>query len=94
MTISEYVQAHRIRQLRAGRDECADVVPLACADGALVEIAPHPSKHEGPWHSFDVTLWHEADRGPVRMQANELLELLESHGWPEAQLGRRWRKPR
>lgn len=105
MTVSEFVQAHRIRELMAGRSGFAEPPPLVCGNGTKLVIdagagvaMSHPPDDAGPWTAFRV-LWIagpriEEWRGHVVacVQAGDLVRLLERLGWPEEQLGKKWKK--
>jgi len=101
VTLSEFVQAHRIRELQAGRSGYLVAEPLVCGNGArlLVDagsLCPFsfPLDDAGPWSQFEVTLIGATDGAGLThaMQAGDLVRFLESAGWPEAQLGKRWKK--
>lgn len=106
MTLSEYIQAHRIRALLRGLPASTLAPALICGDtgdncAARVEIRAgrgtksYPEDDAGPWSAFEVTVrTSRGSDGPRTIPAADILEILDEHGWPEAQLGRRWRKPR
>lgn len=83
--------------------------PLVCGNGTRLVVdagkfvpLSWPTTDEGPWSAFAVTwvggpvpsadAW--MDRVAEQVQAGDLVKLLERLGWPEAQLGKRWKKPR
>lgn len=93
MTLSEYLMSHRLH----GN---ATAPPLDCGDGALIQVRPPAGDHVGPWDGFIVSAVgskvprelgypHELGRA---MRSIDVVRLLERLGWPEAQLGRRWKK--
>lgn len=110
-TISEYVQAERIRDLQSKGSGCV-VEALRCGDGrtGLVLSVQASRRHRcaprddcGPWTSFEVVHvdgelppgewpWFRGEDSGVTISAGDLVRLLEAAGWPEAQLGKRWKK--
>lgn len=106
MTISEALQSLRIREMRAGRSGTAALI-LNCENrttlivDAGVEVPnSSPKTDDGPWTMFAVTWWGGPSPGASleprgdasSMLAGDLVRLLERLGWPEAQLGKRWKK--
>ena len=109
MTLSEMVQAHRIRELKAGRGgdyaspalECGNDSRLIVEAGSGAPLS-FPLDDAGPWTMFRLS-WcggpvpdvftRDPERFAVAIAAGDLVRLLERLGWPEAQLGRRWKKP-
>lgn len=99
MTISEFIQAHIIRQLLCGNGPYTPAPPLRCGDGLVLSVQVPLGGHiSGPWRWFQTAVL-EVGPGPIvtapeTMQAAQLLVLLEEHGWPEEQLGKHWKKHR
>lgn len=100
MTLSEYVQAHRIGELIEGMPD-TEPEALRCGDGTTVRVIAgagtmsHPETDVGPWTQFEVLVRHPGESiygAPGAMPAGDLVRLLERLGWPEAQLGKRWKK--
>lgn len=98
MTLSEFVQSHRIRFLK-GRAEFPDPV-VSCGNGLVLRIVANerhgePKRNEGPWVAFVVLVeagelpesWRakfEGFRGRATLGASELVALLHASGWPSA----------
>lgn len=102
-TISEYVQAHRIRELLAGRSGFLEPLPLVCGNGTRIVVdagslvpGSFPAADAGPWTTFAVSELATDRPGRIApsrsVPAGDLVRLLERLGWPEAQLGKRWKK--
>lgn len=106
VTLSEHVQACRIRELTgfiafsSTKLRCGNGTALSVDAGKDVDLS-WPRRDDGPWTSFRVTLesgprpepnWTEGADGARSVQSGELVRILERLGWPE-ELGRRWKKP-
>ena len=101
MTLSEYIQAKVITELLAGRDGSAPPGPLCCRNGLVLQVERPDDGRDpaGPWGWFAVTIIAHPRGSPSapsgkseQWQAGALLVLLEDAGWPESQLGRRWKR--
>lgn len=101
MTLSEMLQANVIRCLLGGTDRGAPVAdfaaaPLRCRNGLVLSVQIDGKNLAGPWGWFAVS--HVEGQLPPgftvveRMPASAIVLIMESAGWPETQLGRRWTK--
>lgn len=107
MTISEWLMGNHIRQVSASPGVEPPTPELVCANrtrlrvvaGKFTELC-YPVSDVGPWTMFSVAwaggpspgnLFSETHRA-ISVPAGDLVRLLERLGWPEAQLGKRWKK--
>lgn len=90
MTLSEFVQAWRIRELLNGRDGHGDPPPLECGDGTVLLVnagAEVPGSYPvdvgdaGPWEAFSVRVIGGAVPEAIRCErANQRRDVMVPAG--------------